>query len=30
MADSIDRFITVPDGLTLHVRIYGESSACRD
>jgi len=24
MADSIDRFITVPDGLRLHVRIYGE------
>lgn len=26
MADSIDRFITVPDGLTLHVRIYGEAN----
>ncbi len=26
MADSIDRFITVPDGLKLHVRIYGEAS----
>lgn len=26
MADSIDRFITVPDGLTLHVRVYGEGN----
>lgn len=26
MADSIDRFITVPDGLTLHMRIYGEAN----
>jgi pimeloyl-ACP methyl ester carboxylesterase len=26
MADSIDRFITVPDGLALHVRIYGEAN----
>ena len=26
MADSIDRFITVPDGLKLHARIYGEAN----
>lgn len=26
MADSIDRFISVPDGLTLHVRIYGDAN----
>ena len=26
MAESIDRFITVPDGLKLHVRIYGETN----
>jgi pimeloyl-ACP methyl ester carboxylesterase len=26
MADSIDRLITVPDGLKLHVRIYGEAN----
>jgi pimeloyl-ACP methyl ester carboxylesterase len=26
MADSIDRFITVPDGLTLHVRIHGDDN----
>jgi pimeloyl-ACP methyl ester carboxylesterase len=27
MADSIDRFITVPDGLRLHVRVYGEANS---
>ena len=26
MPDSIDRFIIVPDGLTLHVRIHGEAN----
>jgi pimeloyl-ACP methyl ester carboxylesterase len=26
MADSIDRFITVPAGLTLHVRVHGEAN----